>query len=151
MKDHAGGLVIALLVGGCFFPQGTSRTAHTAAYVVDGVVLGLGAVATLGLSDCFRDTAEHPACKAIGLALGTLAVGAIGLGANALMGVDETPEELEREEREERLETVFAWAVRAAHAGDCPTARLVTLQVASIDRETYERLVAEPALRVCLP
>jgi hypothetical protein len=139
------GAVFAMTVAtesACFYPRGWNRIAHQDAYIVDVVVIVVGAL----LFNDARDRSEDPrpalldAGVSVAGGLGALVNLALLLGSTTPDPVPAEPSEREDPEHDART---------AADAGNCPAVREAMVRLMRRDRDRASEVVTLPAIRRC--
>jgi hypothetical protein len=151
---------IALSIQAGCFPERWSPGVHKAAYVVDGGLVLIGAVALVS-AHCSNDP-DPALCQGVANAIGFLSIGSGGIGAllNAWMGAGSEPSPAEASPAGPApgpsspipgLDQFAVEAAAAARLGHCDVARASLRPIFREDRAFFDEIVAaDPALRGCL-
>jgi hypothetical protein len=132
----------------CFYPRAWDRGGHANAYVVDGVMIVVGAIAYATAPPPPEGTCECPGSPVQPLGGATFAVGAVGAGVNWILSGDGTslaskppdPTPADDAERDARA---------AASAGNCPAVQDAMARLLRSDRDRAAAVMGEPAIRAC--
>ncbi len=167
-------LALALALGsGCFYPEGWSRGAHSAAYKVDAVLVVTGLVIAALPCPSPNGLDDDTDCHSLRMALaGVWAVpGAFGALLNALVRdwspepeqvgagapppgdgpPGATPSDMHVPPHEGELGDLAVRAAIAARVGRCDSARAAMRTIFEREPQYFEEVVArEPAILACL-